>query len=66
VPENRTKPNSPTIDLAVAVLKAPGPNVLPDPIIYLAGGPGSSALSDLIGDPNSWTAYPVSQDRDLI
>lgn len=66
LPENRTKANSPTIDLAVAVLKASGSDVQPDPIIYLAGGPGGSALSDLISDPESWTDYPFSQDHDLI
>ncbi|MCB9100172.1 MAG: alpha/beta fold hydrolase [Anaerolineales bacterium] len=66
VPENRSKPNSPTIDLVVAILKAPGPKVRPDPIIYLAGGPGGSALSDLMSDPDTWPAYPFSQDRDLI
>lgn len=66
VPENRSKPNSPTIDLVVAILKAPGPNVQPDPIIYLAGGPGGSALSDLMSDPDTWPTYPFSQDRDLI
>jgi pimeloyl-ACP methyl ester carboxylesterase len=66
VPENRTKPDSPDIELAVAILRAPGPDVQPDPIVYLAGGPGSSALADFIAEPEGWIDYPFSRQRDLI
>jgi len=66
VPENRTKPDSPDIELAVAILRAPGPDVQPDPIVYLAGGPGGSALADFIVEPEAWVDYPFSRRRDLI
>lgn len=65
VPENRSKPTSPAIQLAVAIRYAPdGPGSSP-PIVYLAGGPGGSALDDFLADPESWD-YPFSRDRDLI
>ena len=34
------------IDLKVAVIKAQKANPAPDPIFYLAGGPGASAIDD--------------------
>jgi pimeloyl-ACP methyl ester carboxylesterase len=44
VPEDRSQPNGRTIKLAVAVFKSDNPNKAPDPLIYLEGGPGGSAL----------------------
>ncbi|MBN1137724.1 MAG: alpha/beta fold hydrolase [Anaerolineae bacterium] len=46
VPEDRSDPNSPTIRLAVAILH-PSVTPQPDPIVYLEGGPGGSALEFL-------------------
>jgi len=46
VPEDRSDANSPTIRLAVTILH-PSSTPLPDPIIYLEGGPGGSALEFL-------------------
>ncbi len=46
VPEDRSDANSPTIRLAVAVLH-PSATPQPDPIVYLEGGPGGSALEFL-------------------
>ncbi|MEZ4667916.1 MAG: alpha/beta fold hydrolase [Anaerolineae bacterium] len=62
VPEDRSDPNSPTIQLAFAVLYAPGDDVKADPVIYLAGGPGSNA----VGDVSGWMDISYLQDRDLI
>lgn len=62
VPEDRTDPNSPTIQLAFAVVYAPGPDVKPDPVIYLAGGPGGNAVDEVSG----WLDISYLQDRDLI
>jgi pimeloyl-ACP methyl ester carboxylesterase len=45
VPENRTRPNSPNIRLAVAILPAESPTPAPDPIVHMAGGPGGSSLA---------------------
>jgi len=44
VPENRADPNSATIRLAVAIFRHPDGAPEPDPIVYLEGGPGGSAL----------------------
>ncbi len=46
VPEDRSDTSSPTIRLAVAILHPSG-TPLPDPIVYLEGGPGGSALEFL-------------------
>jgi len=63
VPENRAKPgNTPTIELAFAIVYAPTEDVQPDPIIYLAGGPGGNAVADV----ESWLEIPYLGDRDLI
>ncbi|MFN8420463.1 MAG: alpha/beta hydrolase [Anaerolineae bacterium] len=64
VPEDRSDPDSPTISLAVAVLRAPATatEVKSDPVIYLAGGPGSNAMATL----PIWLESPYLQDRDLV
>lgn len=62
VPEDRSSASSPTIELAFAVLYAPVEAVQPDPVVYLAGGPGGNAVADLEG----WLDIPYLQDRDLI
>jgi pimeloyl-ACP methyl ester carboxylesterase len=67
VPENRSLAKTPTIGLAVAIVYAPDSVAAEDnaPIVYLAGGPGGSALDDFAADPESWD-YPFLQTRDLI
>ena len=44
--ENRIAHSGRVIDLRVAVIKAQGKNPAPDPIFYLAGGPGQAATED--------------------
>jgi hypothetical protein len=44
VPENRRVDGSRSISLHVAIFHSESSNPEPDPIIYLAGGPGSQAL----------------------
>jgi pimeloyl-ACP methyl ester carboxylesterase len=46
VREDRHNPNSPTIRLAVAILKTSNAHPDPDPVLYLSGGPGESPLTD--------------------
>ncbi len=46
VPEDRAQPIR-TVRLAVAILRSPNPNPAPDPILYLSGGPGDSALATI-------------------
>lgn len=62
VPEDRSDPSSQMIELAFAILYAPTDDVQPDPVIYLAGGPGGNAVGELDG----WLDVPYLQDRDLI
>lgn len=66
VPENRSRADSPTIELAVAILRPAEPPALPDPVIYLEGGPGGSALVSLSSDIDGWRTYPFHQNRDVI
>ncbi len=44
VPENWDLPNGRSITISYVVLKAHSESPFPDPVIYLEGGPGSSAL----------------------
>ena len=62
VPENRTKANGKTIRLAVAIISATSPTPAPDPIVFLAGGPGTDAL----GFIPVLTDAGVNRDRELI
>ena len=64
VPEDRSSANSPTIELAVAIVAAPDGATEP-PMVYLAGGPGGSGIDDYIADPEGWE-MPFLQNRDLI
>lgn len=62
VPEDRSNPDSPLIDLAVAIFHATNKRARPDPILYLEGGPGGSALIS----PDFWIDSPLRKARDLI
>jgi pimeloyl-ACP methyl ester carboxylesterase len=64
VPEDRSRANSPLIQLAVAIVRASGGSRAA-PVIYLAGGPGGSAIDDYAADPSSWD-YPFLENRDFI
>lgn len=44
VPENRSKPDSPSIRIHFGVFKSANPNPKPDPVIYVAGGGGVDQL----------------------
>jgi hypothetical protein len=46
VPENRAKPNGRTIDVTVGIVPAASRHPAPDPIVYLAGGPGGFPLGE--------------------
>ena len=66
VPENRSLPNSRTLRLAVAILKSLSDNPLPDPLVYLSGGPGGASVKYSVWRlKNSfWDQY--RKKRDLI
>lgn len=62
VPERHENPGGQQIELAVAIVRATDPNPRPDPVVYLEGGPGGSALWGLEG----WLNIPLLDSRDLI
>ena len=62
VPESRLDPSGSQISLAVAIVYSSSSNPLPDPVVYLEGGPGGSPLSDI----ESWLASPILAQRNLI
>ncbi|MCC7361186.1 MAG: alpha/beta fold hydrolase [Anaerolineales bacterium] len=63
VPEDRANPVR-SLRLAVAILRSRNPNPQPDPLLYLSGGPGDSALAAL----DFWlhAAPDLRADRDVI
>jgi pimeloyl-ACP methyl ester carboxylesterase len=62
VPEDRSNPDSPTIQIAVAILRSESADPLPDPVIYLEGGPGGSALEFLALTLDRYTPYLDNRD----
>lgn len=62
VPENRDDPKSRTIRILIARVKAAGNTPKPDPIVFLAGGPGGAAT---LNAPAVVTAG-MNADRDVI
>lgn len=66
VPEDRTSADSRAIRLAVVVLKAVGDDIAPDPIVYLSGGPGVSALESDLPVFYDWLAHPLQIRRDIV
>lgn len=44
VPEEHARPDSPTIRVMIAIFRTASADPLPDPVIFLAGGPGNETL----------------------
>ena len=42
VPEDRNHPNGRVLDLKIVIVRAYGPDRQPDPLFYIAGGPGQA------------------------
>ena len=61
VPENRSRPEGRTIRLMVAKYPARSAEKRPDPIVYLAGGPGDIAPLEV----NGFIAADFIRDRDI-
>ncbi|MFF5446508.1 alpha/beta fold hydrolase [Streptomyces sp. NPDC012888] len=62
VPENRARPGSRTIRLAVAVIPAASAEPARDPVVFMSGGPGGETLDDIPFLVDSG----LNRDRDLI
>lgn len=62
VPEDRADPEGTLVELAVIILHARSGDPEPDPVIYLEGGPGGSALFQV----DFLVNHPVLDTHDLI
>ncbi|MET9688096.1 alpha/beta hydrolase [Streptomyces sp. NPDC006514] len=62
VPENRAEPSGRTIELGVAIVPAATDEPKPDPIVWLAGGPGD----DAVGEAKMAIDGGLNRDRDVI
>lgn len=62
VPENRAEPKGKTIRLGVAIVAAKSAAPKPDPIVWLAGGPGD----DAVGEAKMAIDGGLNRDRDVI
>jgi pimeloyl-ACP methyl ester carboxylesterase len=62
VAEDRSRPARGTIRLIVAIIPARSPRPKPDPVVYLAGGPGGIALNEA----DLAVAAGLNRDRELI
>ena len=66
VPEDRSLPKSPTIHLAVAIFKSPSSQPVPDPVLFLNGGPGDALLENQGPMFNVGNLAYLLQNRNLI
>ncbi|MCB8961549.1 MAG: alpha/beta hydrolase [Ardenticatenales bacterium] len=64
VPENRAVSGSRQIQIAYVIVHADDGDEQP-PVVYLAGGPGGSAIDDFVANPEGWE-YPFTEERDLV
>ena len=62
VPASHKRPSGETLELAVMTLKARTDTPLPDPILFLQGGPGGAALSTI----EMWQNLDWRNTRDII
>lgn len=62
--EDRTDPEGRTIPLAIAVRRAVVRDKAPDPVFYLAGGPGQSALESYVAVAPAFA--PLRRRHDII
>ncbi|HWQ16110.1 MAG TPA: alpha/beta fold hydrolase, partial [Roseiflexaceae bacterium] len=62
VPESRAKPDGRQVKLAVAIVRSTAARPAPDPVVYLEGGPGGSALYDAA----FWFDSPLRKRRDIV
>jgi pimeloyl-ACP methyl ester carboxylesterase len=63
VPEDRTRPDGQQVKLAVAFLHSKAARPLPDPIVYVHGGPGGDAVA---GAHNGWDRDSRLPKRDIV
>ena len=65
VPEDRSQPDGNQVKIQFAIFKSTPSNPEPDPIVYLAGGPGEHAL-EAVSLTFDQRFAPLTANRDLI
>ncbi len=65
VPEDRNNPGGRTLELWMVVVRADGPSRAPDPVFYLAGGPGDYATA-AVATAHNLMFGKVNAQRDLV
>jgi pimeloyl-ACP methyl ester carboxylesterase len=67
VPEDHDSPDGPRIRIAIALLPALSPERVPDPLVYVFGGPGWAAIRANVADFARMPRYqPYREHRDVI
>lgn len=64
VPEDYDNRDGRILRLAVVIIKAESDNPLPDPVIFLSGGPGAKAI--LEGNITRFLSHKIGLNRDII
>lgn len=64
VPEDPAEPDGRAIDLAVALLPATSRSRASDPLVFITGGPGQSALESFVVAGNAFRR--IGRDRDIL
>jgi pimeloyl-ACP methyl ester carboxylesterase len=62
VPEDRLTGKGRTIPVRFVVFPATGPDRVPDPLVYFAGGPGDSAINDIPTWLSGYASFNLSRD----
>jgi pimeloyl-ACP methyl ester carboxylesterase len=64
VPEDHSRPGSPSLQLPVAIVHSVGENPAPDPVLFIDGGPGSRTLDVM----SFWLEFisPLLETRDVV
>jgi len=67
VPEDHDKPDGRTIELFYLKLNSANATPASDPLVYLAGGPGSTGSYELTANPGLYNSInEIRKDRDII
>ncbi len=64
VPENPDDPDGPSIQLSIAVLPATSRASAPDPLVFITGGPGQSALDSYVSVGPAFSR--INRSRDIV
>lgn len=64
VPENWLQPEGRIISISYVILKSTSPNPEPDPVVYLEGGPGGTALAGIDFWASDFAKH--REDRDIV